>query len=363
MTIKHKAEKFVCGAVVVFFVVLLWLLPWSAVAGNHPWVTQLPDSTYDMFATDTMLRKVAYFDTVVIGTLTSFPTNDTVQIDSSSVAILSYDISHAGWDGYELYVSTPIFPLLVSATATVDLEAIADTVENILSAIHGTGAWTSSASGTGDFDRVFIAWDAVTGGAIEGVSVTVWDTLQSVKKAVGRTNANGLCSTSIGTDTQTKFFHTVMTSPGYQWTSRSVTVAGPTSFPDTVYGYQNNPTAAPSVEYVTVFLNVGSGVVDSASGAMLPRDRAEITLTLVGEPRLNDGSWSYIPKVQKKKPDVDGQVQFQVPANTALSPAGSYYVLTYEVRDRRSSSTGEIRRFVVDTLTDPINILDCEEAQ
>jgi len=132
---------------------------------------------------------------------------------------------------------------------------------------------------------------------------------------------------------------------------------------DSIEGSLNAPSAAGPVNYVTAYIDVGSGIIDSSSGAMIPRDRLKFTLSLVGEPSLNDGSWAYVPKDWEKAPNASGRVTFTIPANTVLTPEGSYYELRYQTSDRRTRSSGVYRMFIVDTIPDPINILETTEVR
>lgn len=121
------------------------------------------------------------------------------------------------------------------------------------------------------------------------------------------------------------------------------------------------PGAAPGPDYVMAYIDIGTAMIDSVTGDMIPRTRLELKLNLIGEVTLNDGSWAYLPQTQTKKPDAAGRVGFYIPANTMLTPSGSYYELSYRSLDSRTLTSGIIRRFQVDTIPDPINILNATE--
>lgn len=117
------------------------------------------------------------------------------------------------------------------------------------------------------------------------------------------------------------------------------------------------PTASATAAYVTGYLDVTSGEV-TVGGALTPRSGAKFTLQLIGEVSLNDSSWAYFPKVQENWVDTTtGRVTFRLVANTMLYPVGSYYILTAQVFDGYSMQNSILRKFIVDTLTDPVNIL------
>ena len=100
-------------------------------------------------------------------------------------------------------------------------------------------------------------------------------------------------------------------------------------------------------------------MVDTGTGAMIPRAGVKLYLMLMGNPYAIDGSWVYIPKIYEAIPDSVGRAMFTgIPANTMLSPVGTYYELTYVVRDGSSLSAGQLFKFVVDTIPDPLNLIN-----
>ena len=117
------------------------------------------------------------------------------------------------------------------------------------------------------------------------------------------------------------------------------------------------PSVSAAAAYVTGYLDVTSGEV-TVGGALTPRSGAKFTLQLIGEVSLNDSAWAYFPRVQEKWVDTTtGRVTFRLVANTMLYPMGSYYMLSAQVFDGYSMQNSIMRKFVVDTLTDPVNLL------
>lgn len=126
---------------------------------------------------------------------------------------------------------------------------------------------------------------------------------------------------------------------------------------DTVYA----PPASPTNAMVTIYYDVGQGIMDSATGNMLARSGVKLSLELIGASSLNDGSWGILPVTIAKKPDANGRCQWHRPANTVLSPAGSKYRLSWQARDGWFTRKGGIKTFIVDTIPDPLNIIDATE--
>ena len=154
----------------------------------------------------------------------------------------------------------------------------------------------------------------------------------------------------------------LVNSPGYTFAGSTFTVSAADTL--AVLGYDiSAPAATADSNYVTAYIDLGSGVIDSATGLMIPAEDVEMTLTLIGNPRLTDGTWLIIPTVQQKRPDANGRVQFTIPATSVMTPSGAYYKLTYKKRGGLSYLSGLARQFYVDTTPDPLNILDATEAR
>lgn len=118
------------------------------------------------------------------------------------------------------------------------------------------------------------------------------------------------------------------------------------------------PDSASTVDFVSAYLDAGSGIVD-AGGNMVPRRNVRFFLDLEGGQRgYHTDTWALIWQSYEGRPTAAGRVTFRVPANTKITPSGSYYVLRFEARDGHSLSRGTIYSFQLDTLPDPIMIFD-----
>lgn len=118
------------------------------------------------------------------------------------------------------------------------------------------------------------------------------------------------------------------------------------------------PDSASSVDFVTAYFDAGSGIVD-ASGSMVPRRNVRFFLDLAGgQEGYHTDTWALIWRSYEARPTAVGRVTFRVPANTKITPSGSYYVLRFEARDGHSLSRGDIYSFRLDTLPDPIMIFN-----
>jgi hypothetical protein len=112
---------------------------------------------------------------------------------------------------------------------------------------------------------------------------------------------------------------------------------------------------------VRIYYDGGAGFIDSATGLMIPRTNVTYYCQTVGAQAFADGSWGVIPQMQKKRPDANGRVSFLVVANLFLTPPTSYYRFWYEARDGTTRIRGTIRNFVVDSLPDPVKVLETTE--
>jgi hypothetical protein len=148
--------------------------------------------------------------------------------------------------------------------------------------------------------------------------------------------------------------------PGYTFGMDTLTVDSATRIGlDTVWGYSHAvPAASPTVAYVTGYIDIGTGMVD-ALGNMIVRKDLTMWVTLVSPtaPRV-DSSWQIVPKAYSTKPDTTtGRCTFRLPANTKITPAGTYYELSYQAYGGAPTSSGRLFKFTLDTLPDPINLL------
>lgn len=210
--------------------------------------------------------------------------------------------------------------------------------------------------GAGDYTVDFYVFDTSGGDTVPVnqalVSFRNWGLTAPIKTPT--TDVNGLARIATNADSVA----VRATAPLYTFPTDWDSVTYSADYTDSIYGYLDVPAAAAGVNWVAAYIDIGSGIIDSATGLMIPRTGLRWSLTLVGEPTLNDGTWAYAPKVYQKQPDSDGRTIFYVPANTPLTPAGSYYILTYTAWDGSSLRTSEIRKFILDTIPDPVNILN-----
>lgn len=141
---------------------------------------------------------------------------------------------------------------------------------------------------------------------------------------------------------------------GIKYAGESEWVAGTYYFNNIVGG---GVGPAPGVDFVTLYIDIGTGAVTSG-GAMTPWTRIEARLNLIGEENLMySTTWGIVPEVYIGTPS-SGRITFRVPANTKLTPTGSYYELSFKTYSRYSSYTRKYMNFIVDTLPDPLNILE-----
>lgn len=131
---------------------------------------------------------------------------------------------------------------------------------------------------------------------------------------------------------------------------------------DTVYCYNTpDPGAAAGVDFVRVFLDVGEVKIDTIAGTPTPYTKVEFFLDLIGNPISISGDWFLLPISYPGKPNAAGRVTFDVPANSKMtSTDGTYYRLRWEARSRRGRGrvSGEYGSFFVDTLPDPLKIIE-----
>ena len=313
-------------AIVGFMLILAMALASSTKAANYTYYMVLDDkSGFD----SVMVLVYADGDTTLADSslTTSFPTTISIVLDKDSAYSYYYYASWAGDDG------------LTSALP-----------EHI-------GIWTPdvSASGDGTDTLNVIAYDSLASTVVEGVVI-------DIKNAGGssifnkRTNGSGSVTATL-IDGNSYYIYAY--GGGVSWDIDTIAFsAGAT---DTTFGYTLfTPPAAGAANWVNVYMDVGTGFIDSATGERIPATDIEFTLTPMGAEGLNDGSWGYVPKDSTLRPSDSGRVLWSVPANSVMYPAGSYYELRYKRRGRRSLSSGIYKTFFVDTIPDPLNIIDAE---
>jgi hypothetical protein len=124
------------------------------------------------------------------------------------------------------------------------------------------------------------------------------------------------------------------------------------------------PSPAAGVNYVTAYIDIGAGIVDT-SGSMVTRDDLELRIMLDGPPDLRIGtSWQLVPRVYRATSNGSGQYMFRLPATTVMTPTGSAkYEMNFIGRSGQPISIGPIFKFVVDTIPDPLNLLEATRVQ
>ncbi|MFQ5453701.1 MAG: hypothetical protein ACE5D6_05895, partial [Candidatus Zixiibacteriota bacterium] len=241
------------------------------------------------------------------------------------------------------------------------IEAIVDTgagvIDDSLSGTHGSGSW--GGSGTGAYSVDIYAIDTSgTDDSLMGVALTIQTITGSFHLGPQSTNSNGYCTFNLDADS----FRVLAIRPDYMFGVDTIVITAN----DTVssLGYDIPlPAAATTPGYVSAYMDIGTGFVDSASGNWVARDQIIMKLNLIGAQYLSCGNLLLVPKEQEKTPDANGRVTFRTIANAGCSPLDSYYELSFETRDRRSKMSGVIKTFVLDTLTNPINIINATEVR
>lgn len=117
------------------------------------------------------------------------------------------------------------------------------------------------------------------------------------------------------------------------------------------------PAPAGGVNYVAAYIDVGTNEIDT-TGSIVTRDNMTANAILVGEQGMRiDTTWQIIPSVYTAKSNGSGRYMFRLPANTVITPAGSYYSIHFTDKRGKTVSSLVIPPFYVDTLVDPLNIL------
>lgn len=260
--------------------------------------------------------------------------------------------------GVKAFVKYTAGPATISSA---DKWEIADYSEQVAADSHGVGSWTTGGAGSGIYTINIYAFDTLGGTttAVEGaiVDFRLWGLgYPSHRSVYSGASGGSRIATNVGSlavrIAHLPFYIFPTTYDSLSWTA---------DYSDSIYGYLNMPAAATSPNYVRAYVDVGEGIIDSASGSMIPRNAIQLYLELVGSSTLNDGSWMIVPKRQVKSPDANGRVNFIIPANTVLTPEGSYYILSFRAYDGTQQITGELKKFIVDTIPDPLLILDATE--
>lgn len=262
--------------------------------------------------------------------------------------------------------SVPIARLIkyeagAATISSTDKKEIAHFAEETLKVHHGTGSYLTGGAGSGIYTVDVYAFDTLGGTttAVEGATVDfrLWGLGQPSHRTVNTwPSGAGRIATNVGS-----LAVRIVDNPFYIFPTAWDSLSWTADYSDSIYGYLNVPAAATSPNYVRAYVDIGEGIIDSASGSMIPRNAVQLHLELIGHPTLNDGSWMIIPKRYTATPSTSGRVNFVIPANTVLTPEGSYYVLSFRAYDGTQKMSGELKRFIVDTIPDPLLILDAME--
>ncbi len=207
---------------------------------------------------------------------------------------------------------------------------------------------------TGIFTVDYVLLNSADSTPIEAAAVSFRDWTLTNLLRTATSNASGIARVSLNADSVAALAASPSWTFSTTWDSFSYT----SDHTDTLFGVSATPGPATGVDNVTAYLDAGSGMVD-AGGNMVPRRNVRFFLDIAGgEDAYYIDSWALIWQTYEGRPTAAGRFTFTVPANTKLSPAGSYYVLRYEAHDGRSRSRGVIYKFQLDTLPDPILIFD-----
>jgi len=213
--------------------------------------------------------------------------------------------------------------------------------------------------GGGEFVAGFWIWDTTAndvGIGLTNVSIFQDSSMGSLYKW-GYGQANGYVEFGLPNGNYTL----LASKPGYGIQTHDFTISS-SAYSDTVKGYPIPlPPAVATAPYVKAYYDGGAGFVDSATGLMIPRTNITYYCQTIGAHAFADDSWGIVPQLQKKRPDANGRVTFLVVANLFLTPPTNYYRFWYEARDGRTRVRRTIRNFIVDSLPDPVKILETTE--
>lgn len=242
--------------------------------------------------------------------------------------------------------------------ASVDYAQIADSVDGQLTVTHGSGSWQSGAGGTGSDTLIYYATDTGNNNRVEGVQITMYAVGGTQVGATQTTDGSG--KTLWALNVNDTLLPITYGPHLYNWELPTLVFTGQTA--DSAMGYKTaDPPAAATAPYVAAYFDGGAGFVDSTSGLMITRTNVTYYCQIVGAHAFADGSWGIVPQLQKKRPDSTGRVTFLVVANLFLTPPTSYYRFWYQSRDGTTRVRKTIRNFIVDSLPDPVNILQTTE--
>lgn len=121
------------------------------------------------------------------------------------------------------------------------------------------------------------------------------------------------------------------------------------------------PLPTTTAASVNAYIDISTGAVDSTTGLMVPRTDLVLYLNLIGQGVMISGSWIIVQTRYEGQPTAAGRTTWTIPANTALTPAGSYYELWFEGWDGMMMTSGVVKKFVVDSIIDPLDISTATE--
>lgn len=366
MKITDKSARNIAIVVTLAaFFLMFWFLVWpgSVWGGTH---SQKIPLMYGVVEPDSVLVRV---NEVGSGTqvgddtiITAFPDTLVYTIDSAKVYESQVFEAWYGAGDYERPV-TWVIPLRLIA-ATVDSTDVARFVWNTPQSSHTTAGTFGkyldtevSGVGGGSDTLIYYAADTLNDNHVGGVQVTCYGIGGSQVGAKQVTTASGYNLWALNTSDSLIF---IVYGPHlYNWELDTVLFTGQSS--DSAMGWKTaDPAAVGSPVYVSAYIDIGTGIVDTL-GQMIPRENMLLRLNLVGGLTFNDGSWIIVPRQQEERPNASGRATFLIPTNDALTPSDSYYELSFVARDGASMTRGIIKKFVVDSLTDPINIMNATE--
>ena len=213
--------------------------------------------------------------------------------------------------------------------------------------------------GGGEYVAAFMIWDTLNDVGIPAATITInQDSSTGSQWTYKLSEPSGYVEFSLPNGDWTavagKEQHSI---PSLDFSVASAPVTG-----DTLKGYRIPfPAAAASAPYVAAYYDGGAGFIDSATGLMITRTNVTYYCQIIGAQAFADDSWGILPQMQSKRPDANGRVTFLVVANRFLTPPTSYYRFWYQARDGTTRVRRTIRNFIVDSLPDPVKILETTE--
>lgn len=231
--------------------------------------------------------------------------------------------------------------------------------------IYVTG-WDDYDNLDGESDGISIAriyaYDTANTAVIAGTKLSMYTYPGGVYKYTKTTVGAGYADFWVTQSGQYRIY--AADPPGFGFASSKIitvdTGSGSTSV-DTIFGYgMSAPAASPAVNYVTAYMDLTEGPVDT-TGNIIPRTDVTLWLILSGygstAPRI-DSSWGILPKEYSAKPNSSGRAMFRVPANTIITPSNTHWEVSWSASGSTSMFSRKLLFKVrLDTIPDPINLL------